>query len=82
MDLLIDQSEIPPHEVGSYEALADFIEAVRQNRPPAVRATDGLRFALLSESLFESIRCGKPVSVKGPEGSEPWHQSSYANGAR
>lgn len=78
MDRLIDQSEIPPHEIGSYEALADFIEAVRENRPPTVGATHGLRFALMSETLLESIRCGKPVSVTGPEGIGPWAQSVYA----
>jgi len=79
LDRLIDQSSIPPHEIGSYEALADFREAVREDRPPMAGAKDGLRFALMGESILESIRCGKPVYVRGPEGAEPWRQCVYAN---
>jgi predicted dehydrogenase len=73
----VDQSDVPAHEVGSFGALQDFIEAIRADRPPKVGGKDGLRFAMIAESLFESIRHGKRVEVMSPEGSTPWYRCEY-----
>jgi predicted dehydrogenase len=75
---MVDGSDVPPHETGAFESLADFVEAVREERPPKVGSMDGLRFAIMSEAMLESIRSGRAILLKGPEGGEPWHQCAYA----
>lgn len=73
----VDQPTVAAHETGSFDALADFFDAVREGRRPKVTGTDGLRFALIAESILESIRCGKPVDVRSPTGSTPWYNCEY-----
>ena len=44
--------------------LADFIDAVRQQRPPEVAATLGLRAVGVIYAVWESIRSGEPANVE------------------
>jgi myo-inositol 2-dehydrogenase/D-chiro-inositol 1-dehydrogenase len=77
---LVDQSDIPAHEIGSFEALADFFNAIREDRAPKAGGTDGLRYAAIHDSLLESIRSLKPVDVTSPLEPEPWYKCEYATG--
>jgi predicted dehydrogenase len=62
----IDGSPTPPHETGSYELLADFIAAIRDNRAPRVDGRAGLRAAIIQEAILESIRRAQPVAPEFP----------------
>lgn len=44
--------------------LADFIDAVRHQRPPEVPAALGLRSVAVIYAIWESIHCAKPVQVE------------------
>lgn len=42
---------------------ADFIAAIREDRPPLVTGTDGRRAVALIHAIYESSRCGGPVKL-------------------
>jgi predicted dehydrogenase len=44
--------------------LADFIEACRTNRPPAISAADGLESIRTIESIYQSARTGQVVVLR------------------
>jgi predicted dehydrogenase len=43
--------------------VGDFVDAVANNRPPAVTGTDGLREVRVVDAAYESADTGEPVSV-------------------
>ncbi|MFZ6027134.1 MAG: Gfo/Idh/MocA family protein [Chloroflexota bacterium] len=43
--------------------IADFIEAIRQARQPFVTGQDGRRSLEIVLAIYESARCGKPISL-------------------
>ena len=59
----VDESELPPHELGTYECLEDFLDAIRQGREPKIGGLDGLRGALIAEAVKASIESGAPVEL-------------------
>lgn len=59
----LGDTSVPPHEVGTYAALTDFINAIAEHRDPAVTAIDGLRTVLLTEALRRAIQTGEPVHI-------------------
>jgi len=52
------------HE-GHRRQLADFVDAIRQNRPPKVDGREGKRAVDLICAVYESNRTGKVVELKG-----------------
>jgi predicted dehydrogenase len=52
------------HE-GHRRQLADFVEAIRDNRPPRVDGREGKRAVVLITSIYESDRTGRVVEIKG-----------------
>ncbi|HVC80850.1 MAG TPA: Gfo/Idh/MocA family oxidoreductase [Chloroflexota bacterium] len=41
----------------------DFVEAVREGRPPAATGRDGERALAVALAAYESARAGRPVTV-------------------
>jgi UDP-N-acetyl-2-amino-2-deoxyglucuronate dehydrogenase len=52
------------HE-GHRRQLADFVEAIRDDRPPRVDGREGKKAVVLITSIYESDRTGRVVQIKG-----------------
>ena len=64
----VDDSRTAAHEIGTAEALDDFLSAIREGRDPRVSGLDGLRAAVVVEAAMESLRSGNPAEVRLPTG--------------
>jgi predicted dehydrogenase len=51
------------HGTSEYFMMKDFVEAIRENRPPAIDAIESARSIAPAICAFESIRTGKPVTI-------------------
>jgi UDP-N-acetyl-2-amino-2-deoxyglucuronate dehydrogenase len=43
--------------------IADFRDAIRENRPPMVTGSDGRRVVALFQAIYESTKTGLPVQL-------------------
>lgn len=51
------------HGTSEYFMMKDFLEAIREDSPPAIDAVESARSIAPAICAFESIRTGKPVSI-------------------
>jgi UDP-N-acetyl-2-amino-2-deoxyglucuronate dehydrogenase len=50
---------------GHLRQIADLVEAVRDNRPPAIGAREGRKAVALVHAIYESAKSGNPANVQG-----------------
>jgi len=53
----------PTRADGTLGVLEDFVSSIREKRPPAIGARDGVRATLLATRILESLQTGRPEEV-------------------